>query len=208
MPVFDLRTRLGLPSLKEENEAFIEMLSQREQDHLAWIGELEASIREKREFKLTTDPHRCAFGKWYDGFRSDSLLLTGLLRKFDLPHRAVHEVGTSARALFDEGRPEEALALVSASRKGVLSYLLGCFAAVRELLASDTREVVVIIDAERPHAVAVDSVVSVEALDHSAVADSDEVLGRWKSDVVTQIARRRAAKSLVLLLDAERLASA
>ena len=205
MPVFDLRTRLGLPSLKDEDQAFIAQLRQREKDHRAWMAELEASIREKRAFGLTTDPHQCAFGRWYDSFRSESLLLTGLLKKFDGPHREVHAVGARARALFEQGKADEALVQIETARRGALHRLLDSFAAVYELLAQEAREVAVVVDAAQPRALAVDSVVSVEALSHGPPSESDEVLGRWKSDLVTQIARRRNGGALVLLLDPYRI---
>lgn len=40
------------------------MLAERETDHVNWINELERSVQEKRKFTLTTDPYKCAFGKW------------------------------------------------------------------------------------------------------------------------------------------------
>jgi purine-binding chemotaxis protein CheW len=67
----DLRLRLGLPSSKVEKEELIRLLEQREQDHKNWLGELESSVREKRSFHLTTDPHACAFGRWYDNFKTE-----------------------------------------------------------------------------------------------------------------------------------------
>ena len=56
LPLIDLRKRIGLASLAEENAAFLAMLWQREKDHHNWLRELEASVRERREFQLTTDP--------------------------------------------------------------------------------------------------------------------------------------------------------
>jgi hypothetical protein len=66
MPLVDLRKRLGMVSATEETSELIRLMMQREQDHKNWLAELEACVRESREFKLTTDPHTCAFGKWYD----------------------------------------------------------------------------------------------------------------------------------------------
>jgi chemotaxis signal transduction protein len=57
MPLVDLRKRLGMVSASEETSEFIRLMMQREQDHKNWLAELEASVRERREFKLTTDPH-------------------------------------------------------------------------------------------------------------------------------------------------------
>ncbi len=72
MPVMDLRLRMEMTSLVDETEDLIHLLDQREQDHKNWITELESSVREHREFKLATDPHKCAFGKWYDNFKTEN----------------------------------------------------------------------------------------------------------------------------------------
>lgn len=39
--LLDTRIRLGLPSVVEENTALIDLLKTREQDHVAWITEVE-----------------------------------------------------------------------------------------------------------------------------------------------------------------------
>ena len=50
MPVVDLRKRLGMPTLQMETDSLVDMLSQREKEHLNWIEELQASITESRKF--------------------------------------------------------------------------------------------------------------------------------------------------------------
>ncbi len=57
IPVVDLRQRLGMTSATDETERFC-VVDQRRQDHVKWLAELESSVREDREFKLATDPHR------------------------------------------------------------------------------------------------------------------------------------------------------
>ncbi len=87
--VWDLRQLLGLTTLRQETDALIQELTQREQDHKNWLAELERSIREQRAFTLTTDPHKCKFGIWYDTFKTENLILSSLLKKFDEPHQAI-----------------------------------------------------------------------------------------------------------------------
>jgi len=57
LPVIDLRQRLGMTPVTDESDAFCPLMDQRRQDHVNWLNELEASSRERREFKLATDPH-------------------------------------------------------------------------------------------------------------------------------------------------------
>jgi purine-binding chemotaxis protein CheW len=78
---------MGLTSAVEETESFCALMQQREQDHRNWLNELEAS---SRPFTLATDPHQCAFGKWYDKFKAENAWVAALLKKFDVPHRQIH----------------------------------------------------------------------------------------------------------------------
>lgn len=97
IPVMDLRLRMGMTSLVDETEDLIKLLDQREQDHKNWIAELESSVREQRGFKLATDPHKCAFGKWYDNFKTENRILAGCLRKFDAPHQKIHAIAVNVK---------------------------------------------------------------------------------------------------------------
>ncbi len=64
-------------------EDFSKLMRQREEDHRNWLNELEKSVKEKSEFRLARDPHKCAFGRWYYSYRSDSPWMTAVLRKFE-----------------------------------------------------------------------------------------------------------------------------
>ena len=96
----DLRVRLGMIPLKKEIDDLVDLMKQREQDHRKWLEELESSVRQQREFKLATDPHKCAFGKWYDTFTTDNLTLGHALKKFDQPHYGFTYVCRSPRRRF------------------------------------------------------------------------------------------------------------
>lgn len=93
LPLVDLRTLFGLPTMASEAQAFVSMFEQREEDHRRWLNELESSVRENRPFTLTTDPYACAFGRWYDTFKTSNLLLEAVLNRFDGPHKRIHALG-------------------------------------------------------------------------------------------------------------------
>jgi hypothetical protein len=109
MPLVDLRKRLGMASATEEVDGFCNLMTQREQDHRNWVAELEASVQGHREFKLTTDPHKCAFGKWYDTYQTDNAWIAALLKKFDKPHKKIHGVGLQVVQMVADGRFDQAL---------------------------------------------------------------------------------------------------
>jgi hypothetical protein len=114
IPVIDMRLRLNMKSCADETGLFIKMMDERESDHRNWLQELEESVKEERPFKLATDPHQCAFGKWYYGFDARSganrcIYLDMVLPKFEGPHDRIHAIARKVQELqnlkkFDECR--------------------------------------------------------------------------------------------------------
>lgn len=165
VPVVDLRTRLGMQSLEEETEQLIAMLDAREQDHRDWLAELEASVKERREFTLTTDAHKCKFGQWYDKYKTDNLLLQTLLRKFDAPHKRTHGIAAEVLALEKSGDSDGAQKLIAKTRDGDLAEMLRLFEQLRNQIRESNREIAIVLsDGVRSFAVAVDSVETVSRL--------------------------------------------
>ena len=103
IPLIDLRKKIGLNSIEEENQSFINMLKDRENDHIEWVNELIRSVEMREEFNLTTDPHACKFGKWYDNFKIKNFSIMNHLEKFDKPHKKIHQVGIEIKNLMKIG---------------------------------------------------------------------------------------------------------
>ncbi|MCA9260347.1 MAG: chemotaxis protein CheW [Planctomycetales bacterium] len=154
--VLDVRTLLGMPSIREETDDILQMLREREEDHVDWIEELSASVRESREFKLATNPHLCKFGKWYDALRADRkamgrftashLSLLDLVESFDVPHKRIHGIAEKVASLVSAGRTEEALTLINATRDTDLHAMVTLFDKSRKLITSVRRGVMVVLE--------------------------------------------------------------
>lgn len=166
--VADLRMMFGKESLKAQSNALIELLDAREQDHRRWLQTLENSINDGVEFTLTTDPHKCAFGRWYDTFTTDRLLLSNHLKRFDAPHRAIHAVGEQATRLVAENKQAEAQRVVHQARLGVLGDLIELFEGARRIVSSEDREILVTLRKTNPA-----SGLCVDAIARVAVIDPD-----------------------------------
>lgn len=207
MPVFDTRIIMGMSSVKNETEGMIKMLEQREEDHRRWIGELEGSTREGREFKLTTDPTKCAFGKWYYSFKPAGATLKMLLGRFEEPHRRIHELGVRVIGLAAEGRKDEALGLIASTHETTLKLLFDLFKELYRSMREDSREIGVVMASNGNRAIfAVDSVVAVETLAEAARESFAETVSGMKADMnISGIGKRKADQSLVFLLDASLL---
>jgi purine-binding chemotaxis protein CheW len=156
LPVIDLRTLLGMPSLVSESLEVVQLLHDREQDHVDWINALETCARDGTEFKLVTDPHKCKFGRWYDGLLADpeqrehltsgSIALDGMLDQFDAPHRRIHGIAQHVAVALGEGRLQEAQAIIDMTRGTELAKLRELFAGFGRLFAEVRSSMVVVIE--------------------------------------------------------------
>jgi len=103
LPLVDMRQLFGLETLEEEFSAFEAMLRSYQQAHIEWVRELKSCLEEEREFLLPTDPHACAFGRWYDSYKSDSQMVSATLAKIDGPHKRLHESAEKCFSLKSQG---------------------------------------------------------------------------------------------------------
>ncbi|MBI3794680.1 MAG: chemotaxis protein CheW [Nitrospinae bacterium] len=200
--VVDLRKMMRMATVTEDTENLIELLGKREQDHLNWIAELENSIKERREFKLTTDPHKCAFGKWYDAYKAKNVMMENHLKKFDAPHKRIHALGTEAVALAKDQKYDDALALVARERMGTLSLLVNLFAEAKTLLRETMREIVIVLgNGENSIGVSVDNIESVEHLKEGSIEDIRGISTEFKHALVTKIGKTLRGEKIVMLIN-------
>ena len=206
IPVIDLRLRMGMISLVDEAEDLIELLNQREQDHKNWMAELESSLRERREFKLATDPHKCAFGKWYDNFRTDNRILASCLTKFDTPHQKIHAIAIKVKGMQEKDDFDSANELINRTREGELAEMIRLFSEVRSLLRESNREIALVLEwKEKTMAVGVDSVETVEKLSEANIEEMPQAVSMLDNASIAGIGKRGKDNELVQLLDIGKL---
>jgi len=163
--LLDLRRALGLPSADEETQELLDQLAQREREHREWLAELERSVHEERDFKLTLDHHACAFGRWYDRFETKQVVLAQVVERMDAPHQRIHALGGKVMALSAAGDKEAALQAIERTRYGDLSTLISLFAETRDVLLDMQREIAVVVQSDNGNiALLVDSVEAIDTL--------------------------------------------
>lgn len=148
LPLVDLRPRLGLPSWRSELDELAGIMTARAADHLEWMEELFRSVEERRPFTKTTDPHACAFGKWYDRFRSDSLVVSSVLAKMDAPHKAIHALAVKVEQAKAEGRFEAAQRMIQESKETTLARLLDLMSNFEQAIWDSYRPVAAVLEEE------------------------------------------------------------
>ncbi len=168
--VMDLRVMLGMESIEQEANDLISMLKEREQDHKDWVDELIASVIDKREFKLTKDPHLCEFGKWYDNFKSESYIVNHHLDRFATPHKKIHEKAAEIEAIIVEKGYESAEKIAYQAKERELKVLLNLFEELYQVLQNTFTELVVIFKIRGKYqALTVDSVDRIITFEESAI---------------------------------------
>ena len=200
--LIDFRLRIGMPSLQQEKQQLIEDLEKREQEHKAWVDNLEKAVRENTTFNGETDPHKCNFGKWYDSFQSSNGAVMLELKKFDEPHKMIHATAKEALALLQQGKQEEALALIERRKSGELARLVTLFDNLKHHLNQEQKEVIVLLNSENDRfAISVDYVEAVETVrnaDEQTLANFQQKKNGFVR--YSQVARRAKNDNIVYVV--------
>lgn len=110
--IINMRTLFHMPDLEQCVENFAQM----KEMHVSWVKALDESVRAGLPFDKPTDPHKCAFGVWYDHFRTNDFGLKLILRKLVTPHDRIHQCGGEVMAMMARGEKERAAALLEEAR--------------------------------------------------------------------------------------------
>lgn len=201
IPVIDLRAIFNMPSLAVENRELINTLKAREEDHIRWLNELEQSVKEERDFKLTLDPHKCAFGKWYDSFKSDNYRVARLLERFDVPHKKIHELGHIVMQMASEGKKAEALSRIDESRKMILDRLIDLFHELYLLIENKSVEMGMVLQVDDKKVIlAINEIVSVERVADDMISEIEPK----SNSLVTKVCKRKSG-DMVLILEQDKI---
>jgi len=208
--VVELRALLGMKTMREETDSIIDMLKQRERDHLNWIAELESSVQEAREFTLAVDPHKCAFGKWYDALLADptqldnftqgDLALIDVLDRFEFPHERIHEIAQEVSDLVAKGHADEAMAVIQRTRETHLHAMVELFSRCIDQYQSLRQSLLLVAECgDEVVGVMVDAVEEVAVLSPDTLESISEMTKC--SPLVTGVAKGDDGTAMIQLLD-------
>ncbi len=205
--LYDLRKAFGLHSLAEEVASTVRSLAERKQDHINWLDRLKDEVYHDREISVQTDPHKCAFGKWYDHFHTESQTLEEYMARFDTPHKKIHNLAVKAKELIAAGRKEEARDLIHEAEKTELNALLKLFDDAEHFIRTYTYEYAVVLESGgRKFAISVDSVKSFERIDEIS-HQIPPIIKRTCGDYLQAFGKRKNDErdENILILDAGKL---
>jgi purine-binding chemotaxis protein CheW len=209
IPLIDMRKRLGWQALSEEIEAFVKLMAQREQDHRNWLEELDRSVVDGTEFRLATDPRKCAFGKWYYSYKSDSLRMTSQLAKFEAPHNRIHALAAKVGEMVKAGQKEKARQEIQEARTGTLRQMIALFQEMKDLVRESRREMALVINStQKTFAIAVDQALAVEPIPAAKIRKLDTTDVSLSPGLVERVAERKDTGQLAMILEVGMIRSA
>lgn len=202
--VIDIRTLFSLPTIEEEYEEFAAMLDQRKQEHVRWVDTLEQSMKKGEAFTLATDPHKCAFGMWYDGYKSNKHHVNFELSKIDEPHRKLHGMALEAEKL-KETLEGEALRkaqedLIIKLRSDYMAKVLQLIDNTKALMKESNKSMVLILETgDAPVGLVVDEIVSVTEI--RKISSEESLDSVRNSPYVCGVGEEEKTREIVMLLN-------
>lgn len=199
--LIDSRVLFNEKSIDEDIRGFNETMDCMKEAHLEWIQTLEDCILNGKEFTLSTDPHKCAFGKWYDNYKTNDSILLFELAKFDKPHKAIHQIGIDCVEMKKRGNEEGAIALIKATKDTALQQMINLFGSTKEAYANSRREILVVLGKNEQNAISisVDEIAAIEYLyeiDNSLIKDTST-----NAEYITSIGKRKDGSVVYLIND-------
>jgi len=203
IPLLDLRVIFDMPSMEQEYIEFRDMLEARKQDHLNWVKELKRCVETGDEFKLATDPHKCAFGRWYDSFETEYQTLRHHLNKINEPHKRLHRAAEevfSCNQKHELCEREECLKVtLQRVEEEYVPKIVHLLDEAKELFRQQFHPMVVILNnGEELVGIIVDEVIAVENLEK--IADKGDFSKFNDSQYMEGVSQRPGSNGLILML--------
>ncbi|MBU0508219.1 chemotaxis protein CheW [bacterium] len=203
IPIFDLRRKFGMQDLYTQGSELCNLLRARQRDHEEWLNELRRCAHEKEPFTLTTDPHQCKFGQWYDTFQSTQFDICRLLERFDQPHAAIHAVGAQVVKLQQEENFEAAAAT---SAKTILDLMIVLFGdLITEIEEKARPSLIVVGSAACTLGVAVDEISAVVRCRDDEIQPPDSIPGVDQFGGLIGLLPQKGTDKFIMLLDPAQL---
>ncbi len=195
----DLRVILGEKSLVEEIKEMTDMISLRKQDHLNWVKALQNTVETGAEFKLATDPHKCAFGKWYDSFETTNHSLRYHLRKIDEPHQKLHATAALVLDCLKNDDINGAKKLIEVANNEYISVIIEILDKFSDIYTRSMRELLIAMENGVPYGLIVDEVLGVEGI--TQIPDEGRLRDEYDLNFVSGLAQRKNSDEIVALLN-------
>ncbi|MDH3327417.1 MAG: CZB domain-containing protein [Gammaproteobacteria bacterium] len=177
--VIDLAIAGNITSDSELKTGLIEVLNQREQDHIDWLDALEKSITDNEPFTLPKEAHNCEFGRWQKTVVTKDDDLREIINEFEEPHTNLHSIADRLLTMKNNGEDiEKCLEILAVERNTTLAKLTALFERAVNQLKSTIKPVFIYLtlDGNTPcAAIRVDEIADVESIAENAFVSMTEM---------------------------------
>ncbi|CAM4066364.1 CZB domain-containing protein [Pseudoalteromonas byunsanensis] len=152
-PIFDLGIILNKKSSYDTNNALVELLKNREDEHRQWLQALERSVVKGQDFDKARDPKQCTFGQWLSNFKTENEDLKAILSRFEEPHNRLHALADKLLTLCEQDKKQQAITMLEKERATTYIKLMRLFESAREQISLDHKPIIVFTtqDGQKPH---------------------------------------------------------
>lgn len=206
LPIIDLRGLLKMIPLETEHSEFIAMLEERKCDHVKWVDELKRCLANGETFRMATDPHKCAFGRWYDTYKPENNAVSYQLKSICAPHRRLHETAIRMNELhFESPDIESQRQIIYEEAEGYMKKVLGILDKAKQAYEASFRKMAIVMsDGESNCGILVDEVIAIETLTDVPKNEGSNIN---TTNLMSGIAQRSQSKDLVLVLSTDSILS-
>ncbi len=191
IPIVDMRLKMGMDSLREENFGLVETLKHREEEHNEYLNELENCLINNTKFTKTFDPKECPFGKWYYNFNSENIVVTNLLEEFEQPHNMIHEFAKKMISMNTTSSHEDVIKQYNRESKLRLNALVKLFHELYEKINLETRELAIIYElGDKLLGFSVDKVYRIVTVDENEIKELEGNLRNEAFDGLIEVNER------------------
>lgn len=173
VPMIDIRILLGMPSLETLYNDFVSRVDQRKTDHINWVNEFKRCVNEKEPFKLATDPHMCAFGKWFYAFKESENKVNTVevvLNKIETPHAQLHSL---ALVYANNSQDEEVcISAVKEAQRLCYEIILPLLDELKEVFKHQYKSMAIILESDdKLQGITVDEVNSIKYFNYETQSE-------------------------------------
>lgn len=203
-PLLNMRKTFHFPSVDDETAEFGKMIEQRKNDHIKWIETFERCMQSREKFTLAVDPHKCAFGKWYDQFIKGTHTITFHIKKIEEPHRLLHETAAMIISAMDRGEDKKAEVLFKKLKNEYYPRVISVLNEVKDVYRSTYRETVVVLaDENQKLGLLVDEILAVDKVESVTGGGSMNLL--MQSKFFKRVVRNDKIDMEILIVDEDEL---
>ena len=203
-PLLDMRKTFYFPSVDDETDEFVKMIDQRKGDHIRWIDTFERCYKSGEKFSLAVDPHKCAFGMWYDRYMKEVHAITFHLKKIEEPHKLLHETAAMIINAVNKGDTKKAETLFKKLKTEYYPRVIAVLDEVKSVYRSTYRETVVVLaDENQKLGLLVDEVLAVDNVEPVIGGGSMNLL--LQSRFFEKVVRNDKIDKEILVVDEEEL---